>query len=409
MRQKVTVVGVGYVGLGVGVMLSTKHDVIMLDIDQDKVDLINERKSPIKDKEIEGYLSSCNLTLSATTNKEIAYNNADFVIVAVPTNYDEGKKEFDTHIVENVVNKAIQCNQNACIVIKSTIPVSYTKGLRERLEEQGFRNPKVIFSPEFLREGTALHDNLYPSRVIAGCDINDREQTSLTGKYLELIRSVSLGSYQELLMGSTEAEAVKLFANSYLAMRVAYFNELDTYAECNGLNTKDIIEGMCCDPRIGNQYNNPSFGYGGYCFPKDTKQLLANFKNVPQSLVGSIVESNETRIRHIVETLDKKINEEFEGRAVIGFYKLAMKSGSDNSRNSAIIRVIQGVTKKCYGVRIYIYDPSIDDFKNGGIVSLENDLDKFKKECDIIVANRYSGDLADVKEKVYTRDIFNNN
>lgn len=409
MRQKVTVVGIGYVGLGVGVMLSTEHDVTMLDVDREKVNLLNERKSPIKDKEIEEYLSTRILSLSATTDEEVAYRNADFIIVAVPTNYDEEKKEFDTHIVENVVNMAIGKNQNACIVIKSTIPVGYTKGLRERLAHQNFKNSKVIFSPEFLREGTALKDNLYPSRVVAGCDMNDREQVSWAGRYLELVKSASLGNYQELVMGSTEAEAVKLFANSYLAMRVAYFNELDTYAECNGLNTKDIIEGMCCDPRIGNQYNNPSFGYGGYCFPKDTKQLLANFEGVPQNLIEAIVKSNETRKKHIAGIIKGKIDNEFGSKATVGIYKLAMKSGSDNSRQSAILDIIKKLTNSVYQILIVVYDPANPKIENGGVVISEDNLDKFKEECDIIITNRYDSELDDVKEKVYTRDIFNNN
>ena len=404
MKQKVTVVGIGYVGLGVGVMLSTRHDVTMLDVDQKKVDLINEHKSPIKDEMISYYLSKKDVSIKATTDKDAAYEGADFIIVAVPTNYDEYAQKFDTHIVENVVNEAIS-NRNACIVIKSTIPVGYTKGLIERLEYQGFSRPKVIFSPEFLREGTALKDNLFPSRVIVGCKKDDREQFTLAGHYLQLMRSASEGEYQELIMGSTEAEAVKLFANTYLAMRVAYFNELDTYAELNGLNTKDIIEGMCYDPRIGNQYNNPSFGYGGYCFPKDTKQLQANFNGVPQDLISAIVKSNDTRKEHIADTIAEKIGQ----KAVVGVYKLAMKSGSDNSRCSAILDIIKKLTKKAYQVLIYVYDPANPKIENGGIVLSEDNLEKFKEECDIIITNRYDKELDDVKDKVYTRDIFNNN
>ena len=404
MKQKVTVVGIGYVGLGVGVMLSTRHDVTMLDVDQKKVDLINEHKSPIKDEMISYYLSKKDISIKATTDKDEAYKGADFIIVAVPTNYDEYAQKFDTHIVENVVNEAIS-NRNACIVIKSTIPVGYTKGLIERLESQGFKNPKVLFSPEFLREGTALKDNLFPSRVIVGCKKDDREQFSLAGHYLQLMRSASEGEYQELVMGSTEAEAVKLFANTYLAMRVAYFNELDTYAELNDLNAKDIIEGVCYDPRIGNQYNNPSFGYGGYCFPKDTKQLQANFNGVPQDLISAIVKSNDTRKEHIADTIAEKIGQ----KAVVGVYKLAMKSGSDNSRCSAILDIIKKLTKKAYQVLIYVYDPANPKIENGGIVLSEDNLEKFKEECDIIITNRYDNELDDVKDKVYTRDIFNNN
>lgn len=410
MRQKITVVGIGYVGLGVGVMLSTSHDVTMLDVDQKKVDLINGRKSPIKDEMISRYLSAKEgISISATTDSGIAYDGADFIIVAVPTNYDEETKKFDTRIVENVVNEAIGHNQNAVIVIKSTIPVGYTAGLIKRLEEQGFKNPKVLFSPEFLREGTALKDNLYPSRVIIGYKKGDREQFSLAGQYLQLVRSASEGEYQELAMGSTEAEAVKLFANTYLAMRVAYFNELDTYAECNNLNAKEIIEGMCYDPRIGNQYNNPSFGYGGYCFPKDTKQLLANFEGVPQNLIEAIVESNETRKNYIASTIKEKIDNEFGSKATVGIYKLAMKSGSDNSRQSAILDIIKKLTKSVYQILIVVYDPANPKIENGGVVISEDNLDKFKEECDIIITNRYDSELDDVKDKVYTRDIFHDN
>ena len=409
-KQKVTVVGIGYVGLGVGVMLSTRHDVTMLDVDQNKVDMINERKSPIKDELISQYLSKRKLSLRATTDKKIAYDGPDFIIIAVPTNYDEIARKFDTRILENVVNEAIGGNQNATIVIKSTIPVGYTKGLRERLSEQGFRNPKVIFSPEFLREGTALKDNLFPSRVIVGCDKQDREQTSLAGRYLELVRSASEGEYQELIMGSTEAEAVKLFANTYLAMRVAYFNELDTYAECNGLDAKEIIEGMCYDPRIGNQYNNPSFGYGGYCFPKDTKQLLANFDGVPQNLIGAIVESNETRKKHIAKEVEKLLLSANVNSPALGVYRLSMKSGSDNFRKSAILDIMDMVRFKKF-----IYEPTINDKETKIMASsilgceIVNDLQEFKKKCDVIITNRYDSELDDVKEKVYTRDIFNDN
>lgn len=410
MRKRITVVGIGYVGLGIGVMLSKSHDVTMLDVDQKKVDLINGRKSPIKDEMISRYLSAKEgISISATTDSGIAYDGADFIIVAVPTNYDEETKKFDTRIVENVVNEAIGHNQNAVIVIKSTIPVGYTAGLIERLEGQGFKNPKVLFSPEFLREGTALKDNLFPSRVIVGYKKGDREQFSLAGQYLQLVRSASEGEYQELTMGSTEAEAVKLFANTYLAMRVAYFNELDTYAECNNLNAKDIIEGMCYDPRIGNQYNNPSFGYGGYCFPKDTKQLLANFEGVPQNLIEAIVESNETRKNYIASTIKEKIDNEFGSKATVGIYKLAMKSGSDNSRQSAILDIIKKLTKSVYQILIVIYDPASPKIENGGVVISEDNLDKFKEECDIIITNRYDSELDDVKDKVYTRDIFHDN
>lgn len=406
MRQKITVVGIGYVGLGVGVMLSTSHDVTMLDVDQKKVDLINGRKSPIKDEMISRYLSAKEgISISATTDSRIAYDGADFIIVAVPTNYDEETKKFDTRIVENVVNEAIGHNQNAVIVIKSTIPVGYTAGLIERLEGQGFKSPKVLFSPEFLREGTALKDNLFPSRVIVGYKKGDREQFSLAGQYLQLVRSASEGEYQELAMGSTEAEAVKLFANTYLAMRVAYFNELDTYAECNNLNAKEIIEGMCYDPRIGNQYNNPSFGYGGYCFPKDTKQLLANFEGIPQNLIGAIVDSNDTRKNHIIHEIEQRLLAANTKNPVLGVYRLSMKSGSDNYRKSAILDVMDGVR-----FQAFVYEPTLPE----GIKAINErqvirSLDDFKKKCDVIITNRYESELDDVKEKVYTRDVFNDN
>lgn len=404
IRQRITVVGIGYVGLGVGIMLSTRHDVTMLDVDQKKVDMINERKSPIKDELISQYLSKRKLSLRATTDKKIAYDGPDFIIIAVPTNYDEIARKFDTRILENVVNEAIGGNQNATIVIKSTIPVGYTKGLRERLTGQGFRNPKVIFSPEFLREGTALKDNLFPSRVIVGCDKQDREQTTLAGRYLELVRSASDGEYQELIMGSTEAEAVKLFANTYLAMRVAYFNELDTYAECNNLNAKDIIEGMCYDPRIGNDYNNPSFGYGGYCFPKDTKQLLANFEGVPQNLIEAIVESNETRKTYIFDTIKTRLLDSTDEEVALGIYRLAMKSGSDNFRKSAILDIMNKARE--YGFKVYIYEPTVDEFDGFEIIK---DFYEFKEKSTVILANRLTNELAGIENKVYTRDIFHNN
>ena len=410
-RQKITVVGIGYVGLGVGVMLATAHDVTFLDIDKKKVEMIEKRQSPIKDGMIELYLSEQkDLSISATTDEEAAYNDADFIIVAVPTNYDENTKYFDTHIVENAVNEALRYNRDACVVIKSTIPVGYTAGLRKRLEEQGFKRANVIFSPEFLREGTALKDNLFPSRVIAGCDMSEKEQVTLARNYLELIKSATIGEYKELVIGSTEAEAVKLFANTYLAMRVAYFNELDTYAECNGLNARDIIEGMCYDPRIGNQYNNPSFGYGGYCFPKDTKQLLANFKDVPQNLIGAIVESNETRKEHIANRIGAMAYSQPikypKGFPIVGVYRLAMKSGSDNFRKSAILDVIELLIKRQCTVRIY--EPTIKEDEFNGCKVVKS-IEEFKNNCNVIITNRYDPELDDVKDKVYTRDIFNEN
>lgn len=403
-KQNITVVGIGYVGLGVGVMLSTEHNVTMLDVDQRKVDMLRLRKSPIKEDMIAKYLQK-QIKLSATTDIHEAYPNADLIIVAVPTNYDEERHEFDTHIVENVINEAIGLNQNAVIVIKSTIPVGYTKGLRERLEQQGFHNAKVLFSPEFLREGSALNDNLFPSRVIVGCDKEDREQLTLAGHYLDVIRSASEGEYQELIMGNTEAEAVKLFANTYLAMRVAYFNELDTYAECNGLNAKDIIEGICYDPRIGNDYNNPSFGYGGYCFPKDTKQLLANFEGVPQNLIEAIVDSNETRKEYIAREIERKLLAANANSPALGVYRLSMKSGSDNFRKAAILDIMDKVR-----FQTFIYEPTLPpDVKAVNDRIVIRSLEEFKKKCAVIITNRYDHELDDVKEKVYTRDIFNNN
>ena len=406
MRQKVTVVGIGYVGLGVGAMLSTSHDVMMLDVDQKKVDLINERKSPIKDEMISRYLGTKeSISISATTDSGSAYDGADFIIVAVPTNYDEDAKMFDTRIVENVVNEAITQNRNAVVIIKSTIPVGYTAGLIERLEGHGFKNPKVLFSPEFLREGTALKDNLFPSRVIVGCRKGDAKQFLSAQEYLYLIRSVTEGKYQELIMGNTEAEAVKLFANTYLAMRVAYFNELDTYAECNGLDAKEIIEGMCYDPRIGNQYNNPSFGYGGYCFPKDTKQLLSNFEGIPQNLIGAIVDSNDTRKKHIIHEIEQRLLAANVNSPVLGVYRLSMKSGSDNYRKSAILDIMDGVR-----FQAFVYEPTLPkEIKTINERQVIRSLGDFKKKCAVIITNRYDSELDDVKEKVYTRDIFNNN
>lgn len=396
--KNIAVVGMGYVGLGVGIMLATKHNVTILDVAAEKVEMLNNKKSPIKDLLIEEYLENKNLLLKATTDKKEAYELADIIIIAVPTNYDEETNQFDTHIVESVVNEALAYNKNACIVIKSTIPIGYTKKLRESLTEQGFKNPNIIFSPEFLREGTALKDNLYPSRIIAGCDVNDPLQTGLANYYIHAVKKCILNECPELVMGSTEAEAVKLFANSYLAMRVAYFNELDIYAQHENLNARDIIEGMCYDPRIGNQYNNPSFGYGGYCFPKDTKQLLANFKDIPQNLIGAIVESNKTRKKFVADNA--------EGYDSIGIYRLAMKSGSDNFRQSAILDVINILKSREY--KIYIYEPTIKESEFNGCEVI-NDIDEFKKKSALIITNRYSEELDDVKDRVYTRDIFNNN
>ena len=399
--KKITVVGMGYVGLGVGVMLATKHDVTILDIDAKRVELLNEKKSPIKDEMIEEYLSKKKLRIHATTNEEDAYANAQFIIIAVPTNYDEKTDSFDTRIVEGVIRSAMSINPQACIVIKSTIPIGYTKSVIQKLHDSGTWKHWLMYSPEFLREGTALKDNLYPSRIIVGCDMEDGLDYGMARNYAKTIKECTLNDCPVVIMGSTEAESVKLFSNTYLAMRVAFFNELDIYAEKNSLNSCDIIKGVCMDPRIGEHYNNPSFGYGGYCLPKDTKQLLSNFKGVPQNLIRAIVESNETRKRHIADEIIRKA-----GDGTVGFYKTAMKSGSDNSRSSAIIDIIRMVLE--HGITAYVYEPTItgDEFNGCKVMK---DIDEFKKTSGLIVTNRYSEELDDVENKVYTRDVFNEN
>lgn len=397
--MKIAIAGTGYVGLSNAVLLSQNNEVIAVDVISEKVEMINKRISPLKDKELEEYLTGHTLNLTATTDGDNAYEKAEIVIVSTPTNYDTEKNYFDTSSVESVIEQVMKVNSRAYIIIKSTVPVGFTVKMQEK-----FNNSKILFSPEFLREGKALYDNLYPSRIIVGVNEDDAEAKAVAEKFVELLKEGAIKeNIESVIMEPTEAEAVKLFANSYLAMRVAYFNELDCYAEMHNLNAEKIIHGMSLDPRIGNYYNNPSFGYGGYCLPKDTKQLLANFADVPNEIIGAIVKANDVRMKHIANQIMDKLAQVSSAKKVVGIYRLTMKTNSDNFRQSAIQVVIKHLCEK--NIDVVIYEPTleVDEFEG---IPVEHDWKEFQEKCSVIVANRMADELNSVLDKVYTRDLY---